>query len=154
MDNPLDKLNPGQRAFVEHYSVTGHGTNSAIEAGYSPKTAASQANRLLKQAKIREALRYIQDGEFIELGESREWIISRLTENATATIERWVEEPIYDDAGNEVGTSRTLVGKGNVANKALETLAKMGGHLTEKIDVDVKADIKVTLNGVNLEDLQ
>jgi len=44
-----------QRAFVEAY--TDNATEAAIKAGYSPKTAYSQGQRLLKNVEIAQAIR-------------------------------------------------------------------------------------------------
>lgn len=56
------KLNPKQRKFAEEYAKTANGTQSAIKAGYSKKTAPETASRLLKHPYVSE---YIQT-----LGES------------------------------------------------------------------------------------
>jgi len=46
-------LKPQQRSFVmELLQNGGNGTAAAIKAGYSPKSAAAQATRLLKNAKV------------------------------------------------------------------------------------------------------
>lgn len=49
-------LNARQLAFVEAYLVTRNGKQAAIKAGYSPNTAESQASRLLRNAKVAEAI--------------------------------------------------------------------------------------------------
>lgn len=49
------KLNDRQKLFCEYYIQLGGegcGTEAAIKAGYSPKTAAQQASRLLKKAEV------------------------------------------------------------------------------------------------------
>ncbi len=60
MSKPGKKLTPQQREFYEHYlrlgGARGVGTQAAIAAQYSKKTAYSQANRLLKHA---EGLKYL-----------------------------------------------------------------------------------------------
>ena len=38
--------------FVREYLIDRNGTQAAIRAGYSPKTAAAQASRLLKDVKV------------------------------------------------------------------------------------------------------
>jgi len=44
--------------FIRAFILTGckEGTKAAIEAGYSPKTAAQQASRLLKDVKVQQAI--------------------------------------------------------------------------------------------------
>lgn len=50
-------LTPRQAAFVREYLVDLNGTQAAIRAGYSPKTANEQAARLLANASVRAAVR-------------------------------------------------------------------------------------------------
>jgi phage terminase small subunit len=47
-----------KEAFINAFILTGckEGTKAAIEAGYSPKTAAQQASRLLKDVKVQQAI--------------------------------------------------------------------------------------------------
>ena len=47
---------PRQQAFIRHYLETGNGTRSAILAGYSEKSAAAAASRLLTNAEIKGAI--------------------------------------------------------------------------------------------------
>ena len=54
-------LNPKQINFVQEYMKTSNITQSAIKAGYSPKTASAQGCRLLKQVKIQEYICAIQE---------------------------------------------------------------------------------------------
>lgn len=49
-------LTKKQAIFVKVYVADRNGTKAAIAAGFSPKAAAAQASRLLKQDNIREAL--------------------------------------------------------------------------------------------------
>jgi len=46
------KLNEKQRLFCDEYLKDRNGKQAAIRAGYSPKTAESQASRLLSNAKV------------------------------------------------------------------------------------------------------
>jgi phage terminase small subunit len=45
-------LTPKQRAFVDAYLIDSNGKKAAIAAGYSPGSAAVEASRLLKHAKV------------------------------------------------------------------------------------------------------
>lgn len=51
-----DKLTPKQAAFVREYLVDRNGTQAAIRAGYSEKTANEQAARLLANVNIKEEM--------------------------------------------------------------------------------------------------
>ena len=48
-----------KEAFINAFILTGckEGTKAAIDAGYSPKTAAQQASRLLKDVKVQQAIK-------------------------------------------------------------------------------------------------
>ena len=59
-DNDKNKLTPKQAAFVAEYLVDANGTQAAIRAGYSPKTANEQASRLLANVKVDAAVRAAQ----------------------------------------------------------------------------------------------
>lgn len=50
------KLTTRQAAFVAAYLISGNATQAAIEAGYSPKTARSQGERMLTNVDIASAL--------------------------------------------------------------------------------------------------
>jgi phage terminase small subunit len=49
----LSVLSPKQVRFIEEYLVDLNGKQAAIRAGYSAKTAETQASRLLRNAKVR-----------------------------------------------------------------------------------------------------
>jgi len=55
------KLNEKQYRFVQEYIVDYNATQAAIRAGYSPKTAYSNGQRLLKHAEVQAAIKKIQD---------------------------------------------------------------------------------------------
>jgi phage terminase small subunit len=73
-------------AFVREYLVDFNGTQAAIRAGYSPRTAGSQAHDLLKKPEIRSAI----DVERQKLAEKLEItqteILSRLWQTATGDV--------------------------------------------------------------------
>jgi len=63
-------LNARQRAFVEAYC--GNATEAAITAGYSAKYAGRNADKLLKNTKIQEALKEREDKRLTSLIATRE----------------------------------------------------------------------------------
>src|SRR5699024_3880075 len=54
-------LNPRQEKFAQEYWATGHGTSSAIKAGYSKKTAHVQATQLLKNPKVQKKIKELEE---------------------------------------------------------------------------------------------
>lgn len=53
-------MNLKQQQFVRHYLICLNGTQAAILAGYSPKTAQEQSSRLLSNVKVRAAVEKAQ----------------------------------------------------------------------------------------------
>lgn len=51
------RLNQRQQDFAFYYAQHGNGTQAAIDAGYSKKTARFQASRLLTNANVQEAIK-------------------------------------------------------------------------------------------------
>ena len=49
-------MNTRQSLFIGHYVASLNATQAALDAGYSPKTAYSQGQRLLKNVEVQEAL--------------------------------------------------------------------------------------------------
>lgn len=76
-------LNDKQAAFVREYLVDFNATQAAIRAGYSKRTAGSQAHDLLKKPEIQAALSEGQK-RLAEVTETEaEWVRRRLKEEAT-----------------------------------------------------------------------
>ncbi len=49
-------MNHRQTRFANEYAADPNGTQAAINAGYSPKTAGAQASRLLKNVNVQELI--------------------------------------------------------------------------------------------------
>ena len=108
--------------------------------------AASAAARLLKRADIRERIAQLEQDALNRAGVTADWLVGRLrdvTERSMAAV------PVMEWSAAE----RKLVETGEYrfdsagANKALETLAKMRGMLTERRDMSVDADVRMVLDG-------
>lgn len=83
MADALKGLKGRRRLFVLEYFATGmNGTRAAINAGYAPESAHVESSRLLKNAKVREALEAI----FKERTLSKDEVLARLTEQARGDI--------------------------------------------------------------------
>lgn len=129
-----EKLNLRQRKFAEYYAQSGNTVQSAIKAGYSETYANSRGYELLENVGVSE---YIKD----------------LTEKAkderilTAKDRQVMLSDIARDAENEPSDRI----------KAVDTLNKMTGEYTVKVDTTVKtstklADIFTQIGGEGLED--
>jgi hypothetical protein len=83
----LDKdLTHKQAAFVDHYSSTGNATKSALEAGYSEKTAYSIGHENLKKPEIQAAIGEKMRESAERLGAGRDWRLSMLQKVAEASL--------------------------------------------------------------------
>lgn len=107
-------LNARQKRFVEEYLVDLNATQAAIRAGYSEKTAESQASRLLRNVKVAAA---VEAGK-AELSErtqvTQEWVVAKLRENVENGIQ-WCQ--------------------GATVNGALNLLGKHLGMYTDRVDI-------------------
>jgi phage terminase small subunit len=96
MSNHTPELNPQQRLFCLYYlKLNFNATQAAIDAGYSEKTAHSQACRLLKNPHI---LKYIEEAmrereEAVKL--DAQYVLTRLGEQTEADF-----ADIFDDDNN------------------------------------------------------
>lgn len=72
------KLTLKQQRFVKEYIKTGHGTNSAIKAGYSKKTAQEMASENLSKPIIKAKIEKVMSEEAKKLGLNAEYVLSKL----------------------------------------------------------------------------
>jgi Terminase small subunit len=71
-------LTPKQARFVEEYQVDLNGTQAALRAGYSHKTADQQASRLLTNVKVQEALQAAITARSQRTEIKADWVIGEL----------------------------------------------------------------------------
>lgn len=87
--DPVMRLKPHQRRFVEAYVRTSNGAESARQAGYSPNGAAVRAKTLLEKPEIQQAIQELMVAQAI----SRNLTVDRLvTELAVIAMDRGTEE--------------------------------------------------------------
>lgn len=75
-------LNDRQATFVREYCVDKNATRAAICAGYSEKTAGSQAERLLRNVAVRAAVDELLQKLAEKTETEAEWVRRRLKEEA------------------------------------------------------------------------
>lgn len=73
-----EALKPRERHFVREYLVDLNGTQAAIRAGYSEKTAASQASRLLRKPEIRAYRDALLQEQFDAIGVTKHSIAAEV----------------------------------------------------------------------------
>lgn len=113
----MRELTNKQQRFVEEYLVDANGTQAAIRAGYSVKTANEQASGLLAKANIAEAVAAGRQ----RLAKRTETTAARVIECLWANHDRAVLEGVREG--------------GSVANKALELIGKHVGAFADRLQV-------------------
>jgi phage terminase small subunit len=137
-----DQLPAKRRKFVDEYVKDCNGTQAAIRAGYSPKSANEQSAQLLAILSVKSAV----DEKLAEIAKkneiSAEWVIDK----AKKIIERCMQaEPVYDREGYPTGEYQFDAAG---ANGSLKILAKYLGM--EKSTVSIEGQglgIVLHLNG-------
>jgi phage terminase small subunit len=132
---------PRERRFIERYVETNHGTQSAIVAGYSVKSARTIASQLLKRRNIKEAIERRNAELMDELNFTPDRIIRELAKIAGVNSADFIRidqdgQPRVDFSGV---TRRHLAAVASVENtekgvkykthdklRALDMLARMG----------------------------
>lgn len=118
-------LNARQRKFAQEYWVTGNGTQSAIKAGYSEKTAHVQASNLLKHPKIKILIKELEE-------ESRALLQQQFARDAIEARKIMFNIMRDDDAPENVRLSA-----------AKDFLDRAGYKPVEKSEVDNKGDLGI-----------
>lgn len=134
--DPSIKLNAKQARFVYEYLIDYNATQAGIRAGYSKKTAGSQAHDLLKKPEIIKA---IDDGKWFyqyQNGIDAHWIRQQMVSLFHKCMQ---EEEVmrYDHASKSMVGTGEYVFKDATARATLELMAKDIGMLAPtKVAVD------------------
>ena len=89
-----DKFTPKQRAFVQEYLKDLNGTQAAVRAGYSSRTANEQASRLLANVNIQEAVAKAKAERSNRTKIDADWVLKRLALEMEADV-----SDLYDESG-------------------------------------------------------
>ena len=115
-------LNPKQEKFCREYVVDFNGTQAAIRAGYSKRTANEQAAQLLAILSIQEFIGDLQKKQAEEL----EITAAEITLNIKAIADRCMQgEQVLDSKGIPTGEWKF---ESTSALKAYELLGKRVGY--------------------------
>ena len=119
-------LNEKQKQFCEEYIIDLNGTQAAIRAGYSAKTANEQAAQLLAKLSIQEYVQKIKNERSERVKYSQDELMRDILEVKNRCMQA---NPVLDKEGNETGIWKF---DSNGANKALDMLMKhTGGYETD-----------------------
>lgn len=114
-------LNDKQKQFCEEYIIDLNGTQAAIRAGYSKKTARAIANELLTKLDIQEYIQKLKNKRSNRVKYSQDELMRDILEVKNRCLQA---NPVLDKEGNETGVWKF---DSNGANKALDMLAKHVG---------------------------
>ena len=114
-------LNEKQKKFCEEYIIDLNGTQSAIRAGYSEKTANRIASELLSKLDIQKYICELKNKRSERVKYSQDELMRDILEVKNRCMQA---NPVLDKEGNETGVWKF---DSNGANKALDMLAKHVG---------------------------
>lgn len=114
-------LNEKQKQFCEEYIIDLNGTQAAIRAGYSKKTARAIANELLTKLDIQKYICELKNKRSERVKYSQDELMRDILEVKNRCMQA---NPVLDKEGNETGVWKF---DSNGANKALDMLAKHVG---------------------------
>lgn len=110
-----------QKKFAEYYAQSGNAAQSAIKAGYSDKYANTNASKLLQNTTIAE---YIKE-------------LSQKAQNERILTAKDRQEMLSDIAKDKHNLPSERI-------RAIDTLNKMTGEYTVKVDTTVKTSSKLS----------
>lgn len=163
------QLSEQRQRFVEEYLIDLNGTQAAIRAGYSVKTAQEQSSRLLSNVMVQEAISKAMAARSRRTGVNQDRVVlelaklafvkmtdvvdsnGRIKQDASADDLSCIESIKYKESDNEFGGSVEREVKIGSKLKALELLGKHLGMWNDKLDVNITQPVVIT--GANdLED--
>ena len=149
----MKRLAPRHEAFCKAYITTLNVTTSAVAAGYSKKTAASQGSRLLKKVKIAARIAKLQKKHCDKLEITADRVLRELALLAYANMDDYVD--VYMNARGE--QERRL----NTAKPTRDQMAAVceitedttGGSGDGERKAVMRTRFKLADKGINLERL-
>ena len=120
----VDGLNPKQLRFCQEYVIDLNGTQSAIRAGYSEKTAAVIATENLIKPNIQLKIKELQGKIGNKLNIDAQWVLQRFKDIADRCM---TAEPVLKQG---IPTGEYIFDSSG-ANKATENIAKHIGFYSE-----------------------
>lgn len=154
-------LTAKQQKFADEYLIDLNATQAAIRAGYSPKSAGTNADKLLKNTKIRAYIEARMAEHSRRTGVTQERIIRELARIAfldpTQLIDMDTAELLTDAAADDRAAIasvkvKTMSGETEMIErevrfadkiKALELLGKRFGMWLDKQQVDVQGAVQI-----------
>lgn len=154
-------LNEKQKAFCNEYIIDLNGTQAAIRAGYSKKTAGSQANAFLKKPEIQQYLQELMAGIAKRNRISQDEIMRDLIEIKNRCLQN-VPVMKYNKETKEYEQEGAGCGEpiykfdGQSAIKALDALCKIIGAYEKDNQQKANAgtDVNIIINKADFEEVR
>jgi len=158
----MAKLAERQQRFVDEYLIDLNGTQAAIRAGYSVKTADQQASRMLTNVKVQQAIAekmairskrtgVNQDRVVLELAKIAFVKMTDIVDNegkirlsASDDDLSCIESMKYKESESDTGSMVEREVKISSKLKALELLGKHLGMWNDKLDVNITQPIVIS----------
>ena len=128
----MKKLTPQQMKFVVEYMKLGNGAEAAIAAGYSAKSAASRASKLLAMPAVQEYREKVAREMFAQIGVDESWIGLKLVALVESCMEGY-PHMVRNPETHQMEPDGTWQLNASGAAKALHELREHMG-LTRKRD--------------------
>lgn len=132
-------MTPKQERFCREYIIDYNGKQAAIRAGFSEKTAKSQATHMLRKAEILACVRAMQHEQAERLAVSADFVILRLVE----TLERCMTaQPVmvWDPSTRQKVESGAYTFDSKGALRALELIGKHLGMFEDRMRLSAGPD--------------
>ena len=151
-----------QKRFVEEYLIDLNATQAAIRAGYSPKTANEQGNRLLTNVSVQTELNKQMAKRSRRTGVTQDRVVrelakiafldmtqvvddhGRIRDDATPEDRACIESIKYKSSSSDQGESVEREVKVASKLKALELLGKHLGMYSDKLNIEGAVPIVIS----------
>ena len=156
------QLSEQRQRFVDEYLIDLNGTQAAIRAGYSAKTAQEQSSRLLSNVMVQEAISKAMAERSKRTGINQDRVVLELAKLAlvkmTDIVDRQgrikdgvtdddlacIESIKYKESESDTGSSVEREVKIASKIKALELLGKHLGMWNDKLDVNIVQPVVIS----------
>lgn len=128
------KLSPKQQKFVKEYLVDLNGTQAAIRAGYSPRTANEQGAQNLAKLSVQQALQKAMKTQEKRTEVTADRVVQELVKIAYADLKDFVE---FGPEGVRIKDSQAV--DGTMLAEVSETESKTGRNRRVKLHDKMKA---------------
>lgn len=132
-----------QKNFADHYLISGNATESAIQAGYSKKTATGLGYKVLQQEVVKEYIKKERDKLDKKKIATREEVLQRLTAISRGEIKE--EIVVVEGGGEGVSRAKKIEKEPPLKDiiKATELLGKIHGVFVDKVQVEANSVVQI-----------